>query len=106
MVGLAMAIATKKKSIFEGIPEAPPDPILSLTAAYQVDPSENKLNLGVGAYRTDEGKPYVLPVVKEVEKILVSRVLCPAVRRLRRFWSDGWPRPRVAANFCFAFPCL
>mmetsp|Transcript_7345 Transcript_7345/g.22394 ORF Transcript_7345/g.22394 Transcript_7345/m.22394 type:complete len:418 (+) Transcript_7345:61-1314(+) len=67
-----MAIATRTKSVFDGIPEAPPDPIISLTSAYQSDPAEVKLNLGVGAYRTDEGKPYILPVVKDVERLLLE----------------------------------
>jgi len=31
-----------------------------------------KVNLGVGAYRTDEGKPWVLPVVREMEKRLAA----------------------------------
>lgn len=30
------------------------------------------MNLGVGAYRTDEGKPYVFDVVKKVEQIIVN----------------------------------
>ncbi len=29
-----------------------------------------KVNLGVGAYRTDEGKPFVLESVKKAEKLL------------------------------------
>jgi len=28
--------------------------------------------LGVGAYRTDEGKPWVLPVVREAEILLAN----------------------------------
>lgn len=31
-----------------------------------------KLNLGVGAYRTEEGKPYVLKVVRETEQRLIN----------------------------------
>ena len=30
------------------------------------------MNLGIGAYRTDEGKPYVLDVVRKVEKELAN----------------------------------
>jgi aspartate/tyrosine/aromatic aminotransferase len=45
---------------------APPDPIFNLTTAYKNDSSSNKVNVGVGAYRTDEEKPWVLPVVKKV----------------------------------------
>ncbi|KAH6757183.1 aspartate aminotransferase 3 [Perilla frutescens var. hirtella] len=35
------------------------------------DPSPVKLNLGVGAYRTEEGKPLVLNVVRRAEQMLV-----------------------------------
>lgn len=34
-----------------------------------------KVNLGVGAYRTDEGKPYVLDCVKKAEQQLASENL-------------------------------
>jgi aspartate aminotransferase len=50
----------------EQVPLAPPDPIFHLTASYVADPDPNKINLGVGAYRDDSGKPWVLPVVKKV----------------------------------------
>lgn len=45
---------------------APPDPILGVSEAFKADSSGDKLNLGVGAYRTDELQPYVLEVVKKV----------------------------------------
>ena len=40
--------------------------IFKLTAAYKADTYQNKVNLGVGAYRDDNNKPWVLPVVKKV----------------------------------------
>lgn len=53
-------------SVFENVAAAPEDVIFALTAAYKADSHPNKVNLGVGAYRTEEGKPWVLPVVKKV----------------------------------------
>ena len=44
----------------------PPDPILGVTEAFMRDTSSKKMNLGVGAYRDDNGKPYVLPSVRKV----------------------------------------
>ena len=44
----------------------PPDAILGVTEAYKKDTNPKKINLGVGAYRDDNGKPYVLPSVKQV----------------------------------------
>ena len=45
---------------------APPDPILGTAIAFKNDSSKDKVNLGIGAYRDQEGKPYVFKVVKEV----------------------------------------
>lgn len=56
------------KSLFADVPAAPPDPILSITAAFRADPSPKKINLGVGAYRTDHGAPHVLPIVRHLER--------------------------------------
>lgn len=44
---------------------APPDKILGLNEAFKADKRPNKINLGVGAYRDDKGKPLVLPSVKK-----------------------------------------
>lgn len=53
-------------SHFERVPKADPDPIFFLNSAYQADTFSQKVNLGVGAYRDDNGKPWVLPAVKKV----------------------------------------
>ncbi|BGP23271.1 aspartate aminotransferase, cytoplasmic [Rhodotorula toruloides] len=58
--------------VFHSTPYAPPDAIFALTAGYQQDKFENKVNLGVGAYRDNEGKPFVLPVVRKAKQILAS----------------------------------
>lgn len=44
----------------------PPDPILGVTEAFKRDTNPKKINLGVGAYRDDNGKPFVLPSVLKV----------------------------------------
>ncbi|KAI0006071.1 aspartate aminotransferase [Russula compacta] len=54
------------------VPLAPPDSIFKLTAAFQADTYPHKVNLGVGAYRDDNSKPWVLPVVKKASYILLS----------------------------------
>jgi aspartate aminotransferase len=50
----------------------PPDEIFALNRAYTNDDYPQKVNLGVGVYRTNEGKPWPLPVVEEAEKQLVE----------------------------------
>ena len=48
----------------------PPDAILGISEAFKKDTSPKKVNLGVGAYRNDQGKPHVLPsVIKAEEKL-------------------------------------
>jgi aspartate aminotransferase len=48
----------------------PPDAILGVTEAFKKDTNPKKINLGVGAYRDDNGKPFVLPSVREAEKVI------------------------------------
>ncbi|KKK14067.1 hypothetical protein ARAM_003670, partial [Aspergillus rambellii] len=50
----------------------PPDEIFALNRAYTNDDHPQKVNLGVGVYRTNEGKPWPLPVVQEAEKQLLA----------------------------------
>ncbi|XP_058815761.1 aspartate aminotransferase, mitochondrial-like [Topomyia yanbarensis] len=53
----------------------PPDVILGVTEAYKRDTNPKKINLGVGAYRDDNGKPFVLPSVLKAEKRLAEKLL-------------------------------
>lgn len=50
----------------------PPDPILGVSEAFKKDTSPKKMNLGVGAYRDDQGKPFVLSCVRKVEPSSVT----------------------------------
>lgn len=47
---------------------APKDPILGVSEAFLADTSPDKVNVGVGAYRDDNGKPVVLECVREAER--------------------------------------
>jgi len=59
---------------WQEVPLAPPDSIFKLTAAYKEDTFPQKVNLGVGAYRDDDSKPWVLPVVRKAEAIIAADV--------------------------------
>ena len=61
-----------KKELLSFAPLNPPDPIFNLNTQFKTDSFADKVNVGVGAYRTDEGKPWVLPVVKRAEKQIVA----------------------------------
>jgi len=54
---------------------APVDPIVGLNEIYQKDEYPSKVIIGVGAYREEVGKPYVLPCVREAEKRMMDREL-------------------------------
>ncbi|KAG6025703.1 hypothetical protein E4U40_002532 [Claviceps sp. LM458 group G5] len=54
----------------ESVPQAPEDALFGLARAFKADTSPIKVDLGIGAYRTDEAKPWVLPVVKKADEIL------------------------------------
>jgi len=58
----------RSNSVWSKVQMGPEDPILGVTVAFNKDTDPKKINLGVGAYRDDNGKPYVLEVVREAEK--------------------------------------
>jgi aspartate aminotransferase len=64
-------------STWSAVPAGPPDPILGVSEAFKADKDPRKINLGVGAYRDDQGKPYVLGCVKKVRKCLERVPQCP-----------------------------
>ncbi|CAK8685613.1 unnamed protein product [Clavelina lepadiformis] len=55
------------ESVFVDVDLAAPVAVFQLTADCKADPFERKINLGVGAYRTNDALPWILPVVKSVE---------------------------------------
>jgi aspartate/tyrosine/aromatic aminotransferase len=59
-------------SFFENTPYEPPNAILGLSQECTNDLFPNKINLTIGAYRTEEGQPHVLPTVREAEKAIIE----------------------------------
>ncbi|KAL1408664.1 aspartate transaminase aat1 [Vanrija albida] len=57
-------------NFWSAVPQGPADPILGVTDAFKRDPSKHKINVGVGAYRDEDGKPWVLDSVRKAEDIL------------------------------------
>ena len=62
-----MAVPTPTVFTADNVPQAPEDPLFGLMAAYRKDTHDKKVDLGIGAYRDDNAKPWVLPVVKKVD---------------------------------------
>jgi len=61
--------------IWPSVPLGPPDAILGLDEAFKADGDERKVNLSVGAYRDDTGKPWVLPSVRQAEEAIVASAM-------------------------------
>ena len=53
---MACPVARSSSSMWSMVPMAPADPILGVAVAFNADPSPQKVNLGIGAYRTSEGE--------------------------------------------------
>ncbi|QDZ23081.1 aspartate aminotransferase [Chloropicon primus] len=73
------SLATAQRSMSSAVPdfwkdveEAPRDPILGVTEKFLADQNPDKMNLGVGAYRDDDGNPVVLQCVREAEKQIMG----------------------------------
>jgi len=59
-------------SSFSSVAVGPPIEVFAVNKAYLDDPVETKVNLSIGAYRTEDGKPWVLPVVRDAEKRIAN----------------------------------
>jgi aspartate aminotransferase len=83
-------------SIFSVVKEAPPIEVFHLVKVFNEDDNPSKVNLTIGgmyilitvcyqliltivfnftAYRTDEGKPFYMPVVKKAESVVLENTL-------------------------------
>lgn len=58
--------------MFEQLNATPPDPILSLMAAFRADPRQQKIDLGVGVYQDDSGATPVMAAVRAAEAQLYA----------------------------------
>ncbi|MBT8088549.1 MAG: aminotransferase class I/II-fold pyridoxal phosphate-dependent enzyme, partial [Gammaproteobacteria bacterium] len=58
--------------MFETMQAAPADAILGLITEHKNDPRPNKVDLGVGVFRTAAGETPVLSVVKQAEQRLID----------------------------------
>lgn len=69
MVSTQLAPAKASSFPAETVPKAPEDPLFGLMASYRADTFDKKVDLGIGAYRDNDAKPWILPVVKMVGPI-------------------------------------
>lgn len=68
-------VPMRASSCWAHVEMGPPDAILGVTEAFKRDTSAKKMNLGVGAYRDDNGKPFVLSSVRKAEAMMTAKKL-------------------------------
>ncbi|KAK3683320.1 pyridoxal phosphate-dependent transferase [Podospora appendiculata] len=65
-------VVLRAASTWANVPQGPP---VRITEAFKADKFPQKINLGVGAYRDDQGKPYVLPSVLKAESKVIAALM-------------------------------
>jgi len=106
-------------SVFDSATAAPPIEVFQLGREFAADTAAEKVSLGVGAYRTDEGKPWILPCVKKAESILATQVEEEKINHeyLPVLGLDGFTKaatkmllgedsPALVENRAFGIQCL
>ena len=76
VAGAQRHVITQRTAAFStwgALTAAPADPILGLNDAFKKDEHPKKVLLGMGAYRDDDGKPYILPCVRRAEEIILEK---------------------------------
>lgn len=58
------------QTLLNNIEQLPPDALFGIKQRLAQDSRAVKVDLGIGAYRDDNGKPWVLPSVKSAEKLI------------------------------------
>lgn len=64
--------ASAPTSYLSEIPMGAPDAILGIAENFKACTSPDKVNVCVGAYRDENGKPWILPSVREAEKKMID----------------------------------
>ena len=58
--------------MFQSLKPLPPDPILGLTAAFKADTNPQKVDLGIGVYKDENGNTPVMKAVKQAEETILN----------------------------------
>lgn len=69
--------------MFSRLTSVPSDPLWALTAAFQADPRQGKLDLGLGVYRDETGETPIFAAVKTAEARMAAVGASKSYRPLR-----------------------
>ncbi|KAJ3338687.1 Aspartate aminotransferase, cytoplasmic [Gonapodya sp. JEL0774] len=61
-----------ESSRFDSIPQPPGDAIFGIVKEFRASTNPSKVNLSIGAYRDNNDKPWILPVVAKAERRLLD----------------------------------
>jgi len=64
--------ASSSSSVWGHVAAGPPDAILGIAQAFRESTHADKVNVCVGAYRDEQGKPWVLSVVRKAEELMLA----------------------------------
>lgn len=59
--------------MFNVLPQLAPDPILGLSAAFKQDSNPNKIDLGVGVYKDEQGNTPIVSAVAKATRVLIEQ---------------------------------
>ncbi|XP_055709233.1 aspartate aminotransferase, mitochondrial-like isoform X1 [Phlebotomus papatasi] len=99
---ISSTILRLSSSWWSDVKLAPPDPIFGKIDAFARDRNPRKVNLGIGIYRDDDGKPYILPSIAKAEQRVVEKKLnkeylphtgCPNFTKLATELAFGEDNP-------------
>lgn len=74
MMAKAEGAEADEANYYADLAMAPADAILKLSVGYKADTNPKRVNLGIGAYRDENGSPYVFPVVQRAQKIIEEKI--------------------------------
>jgi aspartate/tyrosine/aromatic aminotransferase len=77
------------KALFNSLPPLPPDPLFGLNSDFLAETRPNKVDLAIGAYKTAEGKSYLLSSVKKAESLLPGQKDYLSPEGYRPFIQEG-----------------
>ena len=102
-------------SFFNNVALAPPNSILGVALECKSDPFPTKIDLTLGAYRNEEGKPEVLPSVRDAEKFIFEQKMdheylsqdgLPEFNRLSQLLMFGEDSPAIKESRVFSMQGL
>lgn len=64
------SVNSARFSVWGGVPMGPPDPVLGVAEAFKKCTDASKVNLSIGAYRDNNGKPVILDSVKKANQTI------------------------------------